>query len=798
MAGLRKLLIAALSFAGVLAIYLLYTRISKTPEIDVDTGTGLIIADGNVAALDGEIGKIAGVGVTTLKKTEFVHRNKNKEVDREFGFEVLLHEEKDLWEIEKPYLNIFQPNFKCFVTADKGKVDVETAVGKPTPKDATFAGNVVIHIVPEGSSSIKESFIYLDDVAFLSEKTQFSTAGPVQFVSEDAQMLGVGLELVYNDQLQRLEFLRITDLKSLHIKSPQMTLRSDAASNVPAQAEQNQTPASQGSLVSPAANQKKTEPNEGDYYKCLCSKNVVIDTSQPGQMPWRIIAEEQIAINNIFWSRPANTKSDEVKIADANDSVSEKSPPAKPGEPNKPPQQLMDITLTCDGGVVIAPMDSPLPQLSSSQVRSKPGTSDSKALRNSDDIPGRTKFVTKRIDYDAPTGQAIARGQTELTFYTSNTTGAVKTAVPVKITAQKETRFLPELNQVVFDGNCLCVMPPQDPNKQFDYTLSAPTLTVNFLKDNAGKTAAFSDVIASGPVTLNFYVDDFAGAAGQNNALPARLTARKQAKFSTASNQITFEDDCLCVVSRQDPNFLERYILSAQTLTVDLPKDVNDRSYNASAGIEHLAAIGGVVRLATIRTAGKELLGGIELKCRRFDYDAPQELCLVSGPGVIKVDNSRFPEPKPDQAGFSLRRSCFAFLQNFDTLKYFAKSNRLVADAQSQGTLRVDYIPIIKGKYGRQIVATANRIEADLVSAEGGQTELLTLTALDGITFEDDKNQFAGSNFFYDHAKSLMKVRGDRLQPCYLNGALVDGIEYNLKTGKAKAQVVGPGTLQIK
>jgi hypothetical protein len=74
----------------------------------------------------------------------------------------------------------------------------------------------------------------------------------------------------------------------------------------------------------------------------------------------------------------------------------------------------------------------------------------------------------------------------------------------------------------------------------------------------------------------------------------------------------------------------------------------------------------------------------------------------------------------------------------------------------------------------------------------------LTLTALDGITFEDDKNQFIGSNFFYDHAKSLMKVRGDRLQPCYLNGALVDGIEYNLKTGKAKAQVVGPGTLQIK
>jgi hypothetical protein len=43
-----------------------------------------------------------------------------------------------------------------------------------------------------------------------------------------------------------------------------------------------------------------------------------------------------------------------------------------------------------------------------------------------------------------------------------------------------------------------------------------------------------------------------------------------------------------------------------------------------------------------------------------------------------------------------------------------------------------------------------------------------------------------------------MKVKGDRFQPCYFNGTLVDGIEYDLKTGKIKAKVVGPGTLKIK
>ncbi|GAJ20820.1 unnamed protein product, partial [marine sediment metagenome] len=108
-----------------------------------------------------------------------------------------------------------------YITADIGKIQVETAVGRSTPKDATFTGNVVVHILPEGLSNIKESRIYLDDIIFLSEKSQLSTANSVKFVSEDALMLGTGLELVYDDVLERLEYLRIIDLESWRIKSSQ-------------------------------------------------------------------------------------------------------------------------------------------------------------------------------------------------------------------------------------------------------------------------------------------------------------------------------------------------------------------------------------------------------------------------------------------------------------------------------------------------------------------------------------------------------------------------------------------------
>jgi hypothetical protein len=816
--GLRKLFIAAISLAGVLAIYLLYSHISKTPPISVNPGDEFTsgAADSKTNELDGKIGKIGDVGVATLKKPKFLHRNKNKEVDREFGFDVLVHEEKDRWDIEKPYLNIFQPTFTCSITADRGKVQVETAVGRPTPKDATFTGNVVFHILPEGSSSVKEGILYLDEIAFLSEKTQFSTAGRVKFVSEGAQMLGTGLELIFNDQLQRLEFLRIIDLERLRIKSSQATLHPDAGTEVnePPDAGKKTQPDQQDRSADSQKAQVLVQQGEGEYYKCICSKNVVIDT--PEQL---VFADQQVSINNIFWSRAAGSKS-EAKTADTNDV---KPQPADDGsvtkrsEPNELSQQVVDVVVTCDGGVVVTPMDSAGTQGNFDKLDVEPNIPGAKALPDFNAPAGRTTFVTRRIDYDASTGDAVANGPSALTFYASNAAGAEvnearQRRVPVKITAQKETKFLSASNQAIFDGNCLCIMPQGNSPDRRDCTLSAPMLIVNLPKDKSKKS--LPDVLASGPVELAFYVDDFGGTQTKKSALPAQVTARKQARFLAASNQIIFEDDCLCAMLREDPNFQGKYILSAQTLTVDLsarhsadlPQDLsvrsaadtNDRSSNPAAGIGHISAAGGVVRLATVKTAGKKLLGGIELKCRRFDYDAEAELFLAAGPGIIKVDNSGIPEPNTGPRGFSLRRPCYAFVKNFDTLKYFSKSNRITADARSQGTLRIDYIPIVKGKYGEQVVATANHIQADLVKAADGQTELSTIAASGGVTYEDDDNQFAGSQLFYDHNTSIIKVKGDRVQPCYFNGTLVDGIEYNLKTRKVKARVVGPGTLQIK
>jgi leucyl aminopeptidase (aminopeptidase T) len=87
-----------------------------------------------------------------------------------------------------------------------------------------------------------------------------------------------------------------------------------------------------------------------------------------------------------------------------------------------------------------------------------------------------------------------------------------------------------------------------------------------------------------------------------------------------------------------------------------------------------------------------------------------------------------------------------------------------------------------------------------LFELPSGRTELSTLTATGGIEYKNKDKEFIGSELFYDHQAAVIKVKGDKSRPCYYNGILVDGIEMNLKTGKVKkvkAEIVGPGTIQM-
>ena len=734
---MRKFYVWLISLGAVLTAYLLYNQLSKTPRIKIETQKR---SAGSVTEFDsGKVGKVGDVGVGAVRKAKYTHLNEQRQVDREWGFEKLLYEKGKEWELEKPFIDIFRRNFKCSITADKGNVLLESGVKTPSPKDGTLTGNVVIHITPHGDSDIKESFIYLDDIIYISEKSQFSTAGPVKFVSENAQMLGTGMELIYNTELDRLEFLRIINLESLHIKTlSKASLLRPAKADVGSQAEAGSQadaqvlaePAKAGDTRQtkplPTASKQTIEQAEEKRYRCIFSKNVVIDS------PEQLVFADEVFINNIIsggraakadtggtdnvttsqdvTEGTARLESTEPDTVETNDVKLTDAAVTKKGEPDEPSEQLTDIVVTCDNGIFVTPMDSVEVYGSSAKLEPEAATEDKNA-KNLGDAGERTTFVAQRIDYD----------------YGAST----------------------------------------------------------------------SDIVASGPLELTFYADDVMGGEANDVTVPVKITARRKAKFLPALNQVIFEGDCLCTMVRENSSIQQKYTLSAPKLTINLSEDNSEQSSASATGIEHLTADGGLVRLSTLKTRGEELLGGIELKCRQFDFDNGQQTFVATGPGVIIVDNSKISEPDTEMGRFSLRKPCWVVVRNFDILKYYVEANQIVADNRSQRVL-IDYFPIVEGQYAEQVSVSAGRIEADIIEKAGGRNELSTLVATGGISYEDADKQFEGSEMFYDANDSVIKAWGNESQPCLFNGMLVDGLEHDLKTDKVKIGKIIGGVLQEK
>jgi hypothetical protein len=652
-------------------------------------------------------------------------------------------------------------------------------------------------------------------------------------------MSGTGLELIYDDQRERLDFFRIVDLESLRIKGSQAALFStgtteaDRPPEAGSQAE-TQQPGETAVAGSPEKaeelspdTQPQAEQKQGAYYKCIFSKNVLVDT--PDEL---VFADERICINDIFWSKTSSEQPDEVDTGGADDAKTvavtteeeqvdkatevsadnagrQNVTASKPVEPNESSEQPVDIVVTSDNGLVLVPMDSTRSLDDYAQPRIEEGVSESERPEELDDNTGRTRFLTPRIDYNATTGDVIADGLSQLTYYTSDakTAEANEAPVPVKITAQETVKYFKASNQAIFKGDCLCTMPQAGLTEQKDVTFWAPEITVNLPEDKSKRP----DIFAAGPTELVFYVEDANSTDIKKEPIPVTVNAQNQTRFSAASNQILFDGDCRCTSQREDPNVLTEYMLLSQHITVDLPEDTNDRSTEPTAGIKHLTASGGVVTLATTKTAkadpnlagqlqdadSEKSLGGVELKCSQVDYDPVRGLYVAAGPpAIIKLDNSKISPAEQKPGRVSLRKPCYAFLQEFDTLTYFIQENRIVADSGSRRLL-IDYFSVVEGKYAEHVEAEASRVEAFLYETPEGQTELSTLRATGGIDYEDKDNHFIGSELFYDHKTSMLKVKGDESQSCYYNGALVDEIEYDLETGRAEFEIVGPGALQM-
>ena len=694
----RKSFVWLVSFSAVLITYVLYLQLSERPPIEISSP---VETTGETVEFDKKIGVVGDMGIGEVKMARFPHYNEQQQIDRETGFEEVRHKQGDEWEVEKPYMNIFRDTLKCYITADEGNVRFESAISGTSPKDATFTGNVVIHILPEQGSSVQESFIYLDDITYISERSQFSTAGPVKFVSKDAQMLGRGLEFVYNDEASRLEYLRITHLDTLRLKtSPERSSISPSRPRGAVSGEEKSQKAHKAKPEPQTTNQKTPQKAVQNYYRCLFSENVTIEG------PQQVVFADELFINNIVSGKKSEDPKSNAGISTgkADTSGQDKASPLRP--PEQPEQESVDIIITCDNGIFITLMDSTITHTSKPESDSYKSVTQNKSLESADDFVGRDILIAQKIDYDysAANKDITTTGPSKLIFYPEGlfADNADPSPIPVKITSQEKASFMPTLNKATFEGDCLCTMSRKAPNLETKYTLSGPKFTVNLSSDDTGKT-----------------------------------------------------------------------------------------------GLEHFTANGGVAQLDSSKWQEGKLLGFTKLKCPRFDYYRDQQVFSATGPGLIAVDNSKVQEPEAATSRFNLQGPCYVIVRDFDTLEYFFESNRIVADSDIN-EIFIGYVPIVNGQYGQETKVTATCIEAMLEKTEDGRNKLSNLKTTGGITYEDQDKQFVGSSLFYNADRSILIVQGNEFQPCLLNGAIVNAIQYDLKKDRVKTKITAPGVIQMK
>lgn len=408
-----------------------------------------------------------------------------------------------------------------------------------------------------------------------------------------------------------------------------------------------------------------------------------------------------------------------------------------------------------------------------------------------DDKSGRTTFITNRIDYNPANEAIVSEGPSELTFFPDNNSKN-KVTFPVRMTAQKSVSFLTAKNQVIFEGNCRSTMLASLTGRLKNYTLTSPEIIANLSSEQ--QVSTIESMVALGPLELSFYVEDTNTSV---EPIPVKITADKSASFLPETNNVVFEGNCICTMLRHDKDIQKKYILSSQRLIATLPKSDSKAD---SSGIEHITATGGLVQITAVEMSGNMTLGFSRIKCSQVDYDDIEKTILATGPGMVVVDNSRIKvsDGEDVSAGYSLSKPCYVFLRDFDKLQYLINTNKILAQGNDKRLL-IDYLPAGEDDADSQISSTAGSLQVNLIQTAIGQTQISTIHAGNGITYEDGKNQIIANEMFYDSALSIITARGSEDRSCMLNGVFVDEIQYDLKAGAILKTTLGkPSSVDLE
>lgn len=770
----RKFIIWFVSFIVVLGAFLLYRGANDAGVIEITTlDSGVDVNDANMFFADANAGQIGQAKLKGLRQARFDTVDaKTRKLKRSVGFEKVLHSTGDLWELDKPYMNVFQGKLRCDITSDTGTIEIENVEGSnPSPKSAVLKNNVIIHIMPETTASMSDSFIYLNEVTFDSDRSMFFSDNDVNFISADAHLVGKGLEVVYNSITNRLEYLKIMQVDYLNITSVQQAKKAvekkakketavaapsqPAAQSQPAQSPPVQVqPAKAETIQSKPQSAKKSSEN----YKCLFQNQATLEYGN------EVVMADEIAIINLIWSSDSNSQ----------------QKPEKPVEKTTAPAADKTVVASTDKAVATPVADKTV-------------------------VASADKAVA--IPADKPAVQADAN------------------TIPQSDPAELQKKIMSEFQNrpVVAIVKCKgsMIVKPDSYARSDDYKY-AEFKKFEQLPDDVRRTLGRRNVLISQRVSYD-YTDGIAKAYDDveifaypktqdaNNIVtniekPFVISAKKGAEFLTKSNQAIFYGKVKGIFSKQAVAYNEENTFYGDKLIVDLiSADTNEQTQKQSqsatpmsANVAHIAVIGPGVRLESARTLGEKKLSHIRLKSKQIDYDKITENIIASGKGQIEYAREDQPVKPDANSQSTANKPCYTIVEGFDKLTWDANSKHVRAVSDKTNGIHIGYMPFTLDKnrqktYGKKITIDTRQIDIDYVEPVKGQSQIAKLFATGGVVFyEQDRWEFAGKELSYYAKDDFLAVSGSQDIPCMLNGAFVDGIEYNLKTGSASG-VIGKG-----
>lgn len=384
----RKLMIGITAMVVVALLFMGYLQLTGTKGVKIANESSVqAIPDQLVDPQARQIDQTKIMGVNQARYT--ILDPQTRQIRRIFGFERLVNPgtQSNNWQVLKPYMYVFEDRFRCRMDADKGDIQVEDSGSTPIPQDAQLTGKVVIRLLPVEGQKFTETVILLDDLNYSSERSEFFTNGPVELISAQARLVGKGMLMMHNPANGRIEYFQIKDLEYLRLKNAVSAKLFGSASGDPVgkaddgavktdNVDKPDSAKPAGSDTKTAAKLDRTEPNSTDstiaplLYQCALHDNVEIQYARQAIIKG---AQEITILNMLFGPQPGSESSDESAASQTDAATAEplavqSQETLLQGElpweqrtklPDVPADDdTTDVIVTCDGGIVVKPMDS--------------------------------------------------------------------------------------------------------------------------------------------------------------------------------------------------------------------------------------------------------------------------------------------------------------------------------------------------------------------------------------------------------------------------------------------------------